>query len=142
MSLDNHVSITLLLFLFQYIMAKKLIIRKRRGRVLKVKRPSTEVNMTVDEDVEQREQEEEQQQSRREIFKAQAAEWKTMKSQVAKLKAERTKLGNKQRESKKLISKKIKSLISETRTKQDTELKAMGLVPPAREDQMDVSDNE
>ena len=123
-------------------MAKKLILRKRRGRVLKVKRPSTEVTMAVDEDTEQQKQEEEPQQSRREIFKSQAAEWKTMKSQVAKLKAERTKLGKTQRESKKLISKKIKSLISETRTRQDSQLKSMGLVPPAREDQMDVSDNE
>jgi hypothetical protein len=117
---------------------------KRRGRVLKVKRPSEkDVNMSGVEEEFETPDEDIKEVSRREIFKAHAGAWKTMKAQVALLKAQRTKLGKKERETKKAISKKIKNLISELRTKQDLELKSMGVIPPNFADRMeDVSDNE
>jgi len=95
-------------------MAKKLMMR--RGRTLKVKR----TEMAVEAPEEPKEAA-----SNREIFRAKAAEWKQMKSQVARLKENRKKLGKKNADEKKIISKQIKQLLSETR---------------AREEEMDVSE--
>lgn len=73
--------------------------------------------------------------SNQKLRKRQVAEWKAMKHEVSQLKKQRQKLPKKgSKDDKKVVSKKIKKLISDMKVRHLAELKAAGLEATADDD--------
>jgi|LauGreDrversion4_2_1035121.scaffolds.fasta_scaffold176059_2 hypothetical protein len=113
-------------------------IQSRRHRANRAEPFETMVVEKEEANVLPAEVEEEEEGSNRAVYKRHQTEWRKMKHQVAQLKKQRKALNKKQREKKKEISKEIKHLIASMRAKHEQELKELGIVAPATQDDEDL----